>query len=276
MARDAENKPRVSVVIPAYNEAGCIGGCLKTLFEQTHPSFEVIVVDDGSKDGTARVVKKYPAKLIKGAHKGPGLARNLGASEANGDILAMLDADMEFHSQFLEKLVEPIEKGKAIGTFTKEEYVLNYENTWARYWNHICGIDDRRRIPADYPDESTVFRAILKEKFFEVGGYDDIGVGEDQTVSKKLGVLAAAAPGAVCYHRNPATLFEVFREARWYARGNFFSYLEKDAPYKRSFKVARRMADEFGEKRYYYFLLVFFWGLRKGFDDYHKGKSHVK
>jgi len=276
MNTDRIARPKVSVIIPAYNEEKCIGGCLKTLFEQTYPSYEVIVVDDGSTDKTASTASHYPVKLVPGDHRGPGVARNRGAEEASGDILVFLDADMEFHQEFIEKLVKPIEEGKTIGTFSKDEYVLNYDNHWSRYWNIICGNPGKRRVPEDYPDESTVFRAISRENFDRAGGYDDMGVGEDQTVSKKLGIHATAAPGAICYHRNPETLIEVYREARWYARGGFFLHHERDSRIKKSFKVARQAAKELGEKRYFLFMMVFFRGLSRGFKDYRSGKSHVK
>jgi glycosyltransferase involved in cell wall biosynthesis len=222
-------------------------------------------------------IRQFPVKLIEQNHRGPGMARNRGAAESAGDILIFIDADMEFHPEFLAKLVAPIIEGNTIGTFTKEEYVLNYEKLWARYWNIVCGIHDRRKIPPDYPDESVVFRAIRKDKFLEIGGFDDKGVQDDTTLSKKLGVLSIAAPGAICYHRNPETLSEVFRDARWYARGGVFhDQAENAAPLKKSLMVAWREAKIMKERRFFIFKVVFYWGVRRGLEDYHSGKVHIK
>ena len=93
--------PSVSVVIPAFNAARFIGRALENVLNQTVPVLEIIVVDDGSTDDTATVASRY-APLVRVARKsnaGPASARNLGASLARGEWLAMLDADDWWHGQ---------------------------------------------------------------------------------------------------------------------------------------------------------------------------------
>src|SRR5574340_25507 len=196
---------RISVIIPVYNEAKVIGNCLASLEKQTLASdMEIIVVDDGSTDGSSKVAALHQE------HLGPGAARNLGAKQAKGDILVFVDADMEFEPDFLEKLISPILKKKTIGTFSKEEFLLNKDNPWARFWNQNLGKPPLRMLPSDYPETAPVFRALLKTKFAEAGGFDtNVGYTDDWSISRKLGVLASAAPGAKFYHRNPDTLKEV-------------------------------------------------------------------
>lgn len=210
----------VSVVIAAYNEAECVGQCLGSLRRQAHPSFEVVVVDDGSTDRTPEIAWQFGARVLRGPHLGPGLARNNAVPHTSGDILVFVDADMSFHPYFLEKLVEPIRRSEAAGTFTKEEYVANWGNPWARCWTINCDLPDRRRHPDDHPDVDRVFRAIRRADFLAVGGYDDIGYSEDHSLSRKLGRLAVNAPGAICYHNNPGTLKDVYLSARWFGRGD--------------------------------------------------------
>jgi glycosyltransferase involved in cell wall biosynthesis len=211
----------VSVIIAAYNEESCIDDCLRTICQQTHPSYEVIVVDDGSTDRTPDIVRKYNnVKLISQPHKGPGVARNNGVAHSRGEILVFVDADMTFHPDFLTKLVEPIKQGGVCGTFTKEEYVANWDNPWARCWTINCGLPDRKRHPIDHPDTDKVFRAIRRSDFLSVGGYDDMGYSEDHSLSRKLGKLAIHAQGAICYHKNPESLRDVYLSARWYGRGD--------------------------------------------------------
>lgn len=210
----------VSIIMAAYNEAECIGDSLASLSHQTHPSYEVIVVDDGSNDGTAEIAERKGFRVIRQAHLGPGLARNSAVPHAGGKILVFVDADMSFHHEFITKLVEPFERNGISGTFSKEEYVANWDNPWARCWTINCGLPDCKRHPDDYPDTDRVFRAIRRKDFLAVGGYDDMGYSEDHSLSRKLGRLAVSAPGAICYHSNPGSLKDVYLSARWFGRGD--------------------------------------------------------
>lgn len=209
----------VSVIIPAYNEAEYISECLQTLETQTLIPLEVIVVDDGSTDETAKIAESFGATIIHIEHRGPGYARNVGAESAKGEILAFLDADMSFDPQFLEYLIKPLGEGER-GTFSKDELVGNWDNPWARCWSINLELPDNRRHPPGYPDKDGVFRAIRKEDFISIGGYDDSGYSEDVSISRKLRAFAVRAPGAICYHNNPSTLREVFLSARWCGRGD--------------------------------------------------------
>lgn len=211
---------KISIVIPVYNEEDVIIDCLSSLNKQTHSNFEVIIVDDGSTDKTPKLIKKYkPDKyklvIIKQNHEGPGAGRNLGVKKATGEILVFVDADMAFDRDFLKKLVKPIDLGKEKGTFSKEEYVSNWENIWAKCWNINEGWADKRRHPANYPDKQKVFRAILKSEFDRVGGFEPGGYTDDYSLSEKLGYKAVVAKGAKFYHKNPSSLSEIFRHAKW-------------------------------------------------------------
>lgn len=210
---------KVSVIVPTYNEEECIGECLRTLLGQTHTDYEVIVVDDGSTDGTIDIAESFGVRIIRQNHRGPGIARNVGAEQASGEILCFLDADMSFDPDFLENLVKPIENGQAIGASSKDEMVANHDNVWAKCWTINAGLPLGRRHALDMPAEDDVFRAIDRSAFMSVGGYDDIGCSQDRTIGRKLGKKALFAEGAVCYHRNPGSLKEVFRDAKWYGKG---------------------------------------------------------
>lgn len=216
-------KYTVSVIIPTYNEEKVIGECLASLFKQTCKNMEVIVVDDGSTDGTVSKIKNRRSelqiknlKVLRQGHRGPGPARNLGAKHARGKILVFVDADMTFATDFLHKLVQPVEEGKAKGTFSKEEYVANPENIWSRCWGINEGWKEGMRHPKSYPNKQKVFRAMLKSEFDRVGGFSRTGeYTDDWSLSEKLGYEATAAHGAVFYHKNPESLSEVFFQAKW-------------------------------------------------------------
>jgi glycosyltransferase involved in cell wall biosynthesis len=222
----------VSVIIPVFNESNTIESCLMSLVNQAFKSFEIILVNDGSTDKSVSIIKKQiqkinkagiDAKLFEQNHRGPAEARNLGARKAKGEILIFGDADMTFDKNFIKMLIEPIKNNRCFGTFTKEEYVSNWNNVWARCWNYNQEIFSDHRIPVHYPDKSPVFRAIKKSEFEKVNGFDAIGFTDDWTLSRKLGYKAALAYGAVCYHRNPESLSEIYKQSIWIGKNEFIS-----------------------------------------------------
>ncbi|HUV41742.1 MAG TPA: glycosyltransferase family A protein [Sedimentisphaerales bacterium] len=108
----AQNRPKVSVIIPLYNKAAYIGRALDSVFSQTYQDFEIVVVDDGSADNGPRIVKEYRdsrLRLIRQYNKGPGAARNKGTAESCAELLAFLDADDEWMPRFLEKSLHTLE-----------------------------------------------------------------------------------------------------------------------------------------------------------------------
>ena len=101
-------KPRVSVVVPAYNAVSTIGQTLDSVFSQTFRDFEVVVVDDGSTDGTRGVIAGYGERirvLTKVNEAKPAATRNLGVRAARGELVAFLDADDWWREDKLERQV---------------------------------------------------------------------------------------------------------------------------------------------------------------------------
>ncbi len=216
------SKTSISIILPVYNGEKTIKACLSSLLNQTIPA-EIIVIDDGSTDKTLQILQKNfnsKIKLITQHHQGPAIARNKGAHLASGEILVFADADMTFAPDYLEVLIKPIINGQAIGTFTIEEYVANWDNIWARCWNIQEGWEPKKRFPPNPPKRGTDFRAILKDKFLSVGGFDDIGYTDTWTLFQKLGIRPLATQ-AVCYHKNPENLKSVFYQAKWAAKRQY-------------------------------------------------------
>jgi glycosyltransferase involved in cell wall biosynthesis len=88
--------PKISVIIPAYNACKFIAEAIESVLNQTFPAHEIIVVDDGSTDGTGEFVEKQfgdKVRLIQQGNKGQGAARNAGIKVATGNIFQFLDAD---------------------------------------------------------------------------------------------------------------------------------------------------------------------------------------
>ena len=113
-----DSGPLVSVFIPAHNAEAYLGRTLESISRQTYRHLEIIVVDDGSTDGTAAVIadaarRDHRIRSFPGPHRGTAAARNLGASQATGELLAPCDADDLWHPEKLERQVEALARAPA-------------------------------------------------------------------------------------------------------------------------------------------------------------------
>jgi hypothetical protein len=97
--------PRVSVIVPLFNKAAYVSRALASISSQTFTDFEIIVVDDGSTDGSSEIVARHRdsrVRLVSQQNSGPGAARNRGIEQSRGQLLAFLDADDEWLPHYLE------------------------------------------------------------------------------------------------------------------------------------------------------------------------------
>lgn len=103
--------PKVSVIMPAYNVENYIGDSIQSVLDQIFADFELIIIDDGSTDGTLAVVNYYAGKdrrirVFQQENKGVAAARNLGINQANGKFVSFLDSDDLWLPEFLDKLMK--------------------------------------------------------------------------------------------------------------------------------------------------------------------------
>jgi CDP-glycerol glycerophosphotransferase len=106
--------PRISIVVPFYNNADVLADCLTSIAAQTFTDLEVVMVDDGSTDGGARIARDQAAadprfRLVQTPNGGPGKARNIGIEHARGEYLAFVDGDDMLPPYAYEKLLHALE-----------------------------------------------------------------------------------------------------------------------------------------------------------------------
>ncbi|MES2427876.1 MAG: glycosyltransferase family 2 protein [Bacteroidota bacterium] len=122
------NTSLVSVIIPTYNRAKILKYAIDSVFAQTYKNIQVIVVDDGSTDATAELMKQFPqVEYVIQPHAGQAAARNMGLKHAKGTIIASLDSDDVWHPDFLQKCVDKLEGEKLDFVFTNW---LQYSESW--------------------------------------------------------------------------------------------------------------------------------------------------
>lgn len=145
--------PLVTVIIPAYNCANCISYAIESVLNQTHKSYELIIVDDGSTDDTSKIVLKYKdnIKYIYQDNGGVSKARNTGIRNSNGKYIGFLDADDIWDNNKLEIQLKAFEKQDDVGLIfsnfrqTKNNNVLNnkyYEDAFNMFREYNYEIDE--------------------------------------------------------------------------------------------------------------------------------------
>jgi len=164
MNRDA---PHISVVLPTYNRSESLRRILSSLERQTLPAsrFEVIVVDDGSTDGTASVAGEFVSRgslrveYIRGAHEGPGASRNRGVSRARGGIIAFIEDDVTPEPDWLARAEQYLQDPAITGVEGK-----TIEEGSARSVRSFDPPEHLSFIPCNL--------FLRKEAFVAAGGYD--------------------------------------------------------------------------------------------------------
>jgi len=214
-ARDAK---LASVLIAARNESRHVEKCLQSLLAQSYPHIEIIVIDDGSTDDTAQRALQSGVRVLSQLHSGKARVLAAGARIAAGKALLFLDADMIFDQDYVRHLVTPIFSAETVGTAHAIEHVANPENRSSRCWQRQAGLPLTERLvigDEEFRKGSQVFRAVESAAFHRVGGFDDIGYLDDQTLAPKLGCRALWIREAICSHYNVESLAEVAALGRW-------------------------------------------------------------
>ncbi|WP_415289771.1 glycosyltransferase family 2 protein [Candidatus Pelagibacter sp. Uisw_136] len=131
---------KISIIIPCYNEVKTVEKLIDRVFNQTSLDKEIIVIDDGSTDGTSLILDKIKDKIdiliINEKNFGKGYSLNKGIEKSNGDIVLIQDADLEYDPSDYDKLIKPIISGEADVVYGSR-YTGSQEKRVLYFWHTI-------------------------------------------------------------------------------------------------------------------------------------------
>jgi cellulose synthase/poly-beta-1,6-N-acetylglucosamine synthase-like glycosyltransferase len=188
-------RPKISVVIPAYNEEKNIAKCIQSLLDSNYPKnkLEIIVVDDGSKDNTyaiAKKYKKYGVRVFRKKNEGTAaITKNYGIKKATGELIATLDADSYILKDTIIKLL-PLFDSKKVVAVTPAIKVSEPENFLENLQKveYVLTLFSRKLLnflDAVFvtPGPFSLFRADL---FKKIGYFDEKNILEDQELALRI------------------------------------------------------------------------------------------
>jgi cellulose synthase/poly-beta-1,6-N-acetylglucosamine synthase-like glycosyltransferase/peptidoglycan/xylan/chitin deacetylase (PgdA/CDA1 family) len=254
-----EFTPPVSILVPAFNETGVIAKTLDSLSGGHYPAHEVIVVDDGSTDGTGELVEGLGlpgVRLLRQPNSGKAAALNAGLAVATGQVIVTVDADTVFEEDTLRRLVEPFGDPNvgAVAGNTKVGNRRGLLGTW-QHIDYVTGFNlDRRMydVLQAMPTVPGAVGAFRREAIEVAGGFSAATLAEDTDLTIALGrsgwsvVYVEDARG---WTETPATLAGLWRQRyRW-------SYGTMQAVWKHRSALWRREAGKVGRRGLPYLIL---------------------
>jgi glycosyltransferase involved in cell wall biosynthesis len=213
-----------SVVIPVHNGAATLADCLRALATQTleRSRFEVIVVDDGSDDGSHAVANELGARVVRQPRSGPAAARNAGWRRARGHWVAFTDADCLPSRVWLARLLDVVDANSLGAAGRTVGYLPNAPS--ARFADLLGSLDAARHLAHPVfpfaPSCNVIYR---KDALAAVGGFDERYCSYEacdlHTRLRADGDAFAYEPGAVVLHRHRATWLRYCAQQFSYGRG---------------------------------------------------------
>jgi glycosyltransferase involved in cell wall biosynthesis len=243
----------ISVIVPTYNRADSLTGAIQALLAQTYPSFEIIVVDDGSTDRTVNVARRHNrVQYLRQNHCGPAAARNAGGHEAQGEIIAFTDDDCMPPADWLSRIAQgyvDYPEVAAIGGPCRAPDAIVQANAYARYeWTYERGmlppaayvawltqgqLDWRAQWPSqgdylggmDCPTGRTNNMSVRRDVFQKLNGFDasfPLAAAEDADFKIRLclaGHRLLWLDALIVEHHHPYTFRRFCRQHVGYGRG---------------------------------------------------------
>ena len=227
--------PKMSVVVAAHNAAQTLEECLSSLEKLRYPSYEVIVVNDGSQDATEEIARRFPFRCISTPNQGISAARNVGMQAADGEIVAYLDSDAKADPDWLRYLAVTFMKLDAAGVGGSN--IVPPEDNWvAKCVYRSPGGPTQVMLNDQYaehiPGCNMSFRKLALE---DIGGFDPLFriAADDVDICWRLinaGYQIGFSPSAVVWHHRRPSVKAYWRQQVGY--GVSESILERKTPDK--------------------------------------------
>ena len=220
---------KLSVIVPSYNAEKTLGRTLESLLSSNmkKSDYEIIVIDDGSKDSTVKVAKKYGVRVFARKHAGPAAQRNFGVRSAKADIVFFTDSDCVVPKDLLRRVMDDFRKEDIAGVGGVYK-TLNKESFIARYVGYEIAF--RHENEGKYTDFlGTYCCAYKKEIFLRYGGFDEkflTASGEDPELSFRISREHRLLMDRkmFVYHPHPSTLLKFLRNQYWRAYWRVLMY----------------------------------------------------
>jgi peptidoglycan/xylan/chitin deacetylase (PgdA/CDA1 family)/GT2 family glycosyltransferase len=225
--------PLVSVVIPAYQEVAGIASTVRSLVATGYPGLEIVVVDDGSTDGTADAVEALGLDgvvVVRQPNSGKPAALNTGIRTARHDVLVLVDADTVFEPDAVRRLVAPLADPE-VGAVSGNTKVSNRTGLLGR-WQHleyVVGFNlDRRMFDVldCIPTVPGAIGAFRRSALDDVGGVAEDTLAEDTDLTMavtRAGWRVAYEQSAIAWTEAPSTLRQLWKQRYRWAYGTMQS-----------------------------------------------------
>lgn len=213
-----------SIIVPVYNRPDEVDELLESLTRQTFKQFEVIIVEDGSKNDCRSVVEKYSGALdiyyYYKDNSGPGQSRNYGAGRAKGDYLIVLDSDVVLPEGYLQAVEDELKANpcdafggpdSAHPSFTDVQKAISYSMTSFFTTGGIRG--GKKKLDKFYPRSFNM--GIRRDVYQQLGGFSKMRFGEDIDFSIRIfkaGYSCRLFPEAWVWHKRRTDMRKFFRQ----------------------------------------------------------------
>jgi len=211
--------PPVSVVVPVFNGRGVIAPCIESLRAQTYPShrYEIIIVDNGSRDGTVDVLREFGdgIRVLHESRRGASSARNTGIRAASHDLLAFIDADCVADALWLRNITAPLVRDATLSVVGGRILTFPCANPIEQFGNRIH--DHQKSIEVFTPPYVITMNIALRRSVLDDVGLFDPGFlrAQDTDLSFRLhlrGHRLSYRDDAIILHRNESNLRALFQE----------------------------------------------------------------